>query len=131
MEQRIDLYKKNKMNFYIGTIICLIVFFSILLISSECYGADIKYIIQFIVFLAIYIQVPGMALLHILKAEYKNKLTKLLVAFFCGCSILFAEYYGLSLLGMGPLIKYVNAVVSIVFISVVVYQIVKKKQSIN
>ena len=92
-------YSRLCMSIFIMAMICMMA------ISYKFYGAPIQYIFLFCMYLILYIQIPGRLLLKIVKAEYGSILADSLISFFCGCFILFFEYYLFSFFNISWMIS--------------------------
>jgi len=64
----------------------------------------------------LYVQVPGHILLNLVKVRYGSTLIDSLISFFCGCFVLFFEYYLFSFLNISWMIIYFNVAISIIYI---------------
>ena len=111
---KFDCLKKNKI--LLGIFIISVIFF--MTISAEYFGASIPYIFIFIIYVVVYIQIPGDILIDSLHLQYDNLFSQKLIAFFSGCAILIIEYYCFSIICSTWGIILLNPSISIIYIGI-------------
>lgn len=115
--------KWNMITIFMCSFVCIV----LAMVAILGFKADYSYVVQFLLFLLFYVQIPGLGVLNIVKTRYEQMLTHGLIGFFTGMALLLAENWIFTLLGLDLLLKVLNPVLSILYLA---YCVTRKEISL-
>lgn len=108
----------------IGECLCFVLYFLSMIIFGGTLGfAYIQFnfsflsLLIFILFLIVYIQIPGSFIKDLFKIDLKNFLSNAVLGFILGLAILFFQYYLFNFIHVIKFINIVNPIISVIWIS--------------
>ncbi|MER2173182.1 MAG: hypothetical protein ABS911_00785 [Carnobacterium sp.] len=114
----------KKSNIKVGKLFFLISLLSILVIGEIFYELSILNFVLFLIYIVVYIYLPGKIVFEMLKIENFNNMMKEVISFFLGIFLIIIQYYVFSFSNSLFLIKYF---IPAILVTRLIYLLMKKK----